>query len=332
MLTVTLNDSIGTNLSDLESFISKRDREIFEMPAYYLSYTEEGLLNVGDLSLPLSKVAAEQLCGLTKIPFGWASKTIDHSIFTAVNDGLARSDKELQVIKEDDRIVGLVSNEHIVVPPEMLLESLANIEKIEGLDLQHWRRDDRGVAFRLISPNQTSQPKVGDIVQVGMDLATWENTDKGVYVANVVNRLVCTNGAVSSDKSDFVRMLKSVRNDNPDEQLSTLFYAVEAAKEEIGFTLNSLGKLPEIEFPKGAFSSARARRLLGLSLNQWAMALGTLSEEEETLWGFYNALTRIGRDSSTHTEREAYERAGFTLANNYNDFLQLVGVNEEAGE
>lgn len=307
----------GQDLGDLAAAVDGLNLTYFETPlsALRVDPAEGGVSLLGD-TYTLTGTSLAQLCRELKVPAAYIASAPNDLAAENLNYLLPSARRNVQlVIRGEDQLMGIMSSQYQPVGPAALIERAA---ARSGMNLSGWSLDDAGLRMRSIVPTHVVEPKVGDIVRLGVDLL-WQPNDREIDANGVLERLVCTNGATMPVDQYIARTLRKERWKEAEARLGLLFDNVDLAIAEAGRISTSLSELPSIELPvpdepeerepwiKPYLSVMRVPGTYALSVSD------ALRAEDASLFGLYNAVTRLGRDSSTSDVRRVFERAGYEV-------------------
>lgn len=114
-------------------------------------------------------------------------------------------------------VVNIADHDYEQVPTQEILDSLDGVDQ-KIWNFQQARISDRGVEVNFIIPEKTANPHPGDTIHIGFRLSNSETGwMKGPKASLFTLRLICTNGAVMTNKMGNVvwdynrRVLRSTR-------------------------------------------------------------------------------------------------------------------------
>lgn len=304
------------NFASLQTYLTSRDRDQMILPLSTLEVMNDGSLDVGGDSMFMTKFAVKNLAGLCQIPPSYMLKSPDENAMQNFNFFLPSQKGNVQIITEviDGKrsVVGLVKEKTTPIALEIVVEELEAAK--HGMNLQKWWIDEQGLTARYISPAHAVEPRVGDIVNAGVDFMDYENSDGGLDVRGAMFRLVCTNGAVVPEIS-FGRHIKKADFKEPSVVMTTALGYFEETVRAVSSYTETLKDLTErsLELPEEDADKflQRPLRVLRVPKKYHEHVADAMVPEEPSFFGLYNAVTRLGRDSAARDVKFIFERAGF---------------------
>jgi hypothetical protein len=322
----------GTNLQDLVETISIRSREYIVAPLSDLEFGEQGQLRHAGLEYGLTRLAAHRLGGKVGIPGSFIDKGPSDIIAWNFNQFLPNARGTVQLALEGSTVVGILPERARPVPLDILVECVTDVEP--RLDLARWDLVDQGLRMRFTSPALLVEPRVGDIVRAGVDVWDYENDGGSLGVSGALFRLVCSNGAVVPE----VNFNGEIRREGWREPHAVVMAAVgyfQEAVQQANLFGQGLTDLTNHRFELPTDGDERSRvlrpaiRVVGIPGRFSESVANALVTEEQTAYGFYNAVTRLGRDAVAIEDRRRFERAGYLTVTRSE---QLVTALEDALE
>ena len=319
------------NFASLQTYLAERDRDATVLPLSTLEVNNDGSLNVGGDNLFMTAFAVKNLAGLCKIPPRYMLTSPDENAMQNFNFFLPSQKGNIQVLTETidgkKSVVGLVKDKAQRIPLEIVVEELEAAK--HGMNLQRWWIDEEGLTARYISPKFEVQPRVGDIVNAGVDFMDFENSDGGLDVRGAMFRLVCTNGAVVPEIS-FGRNIKKSDFKSPAVVMNTAlgyFEETVRAVSQYTETLKDLTEKP-LELPEENADKflQRPLRVLRVPVKYHEHVADAMVPEEPSFFGLYNAVTRLGRDSEARDVKFIFERAGFRCISMVDELQDAVDL------
>lgn len=316
--------------------MAERNRSFRVLPLSDLRINgETGRLETGDgEALGLTEHAARQLARKASVPAAWAISAPTDIVAETFNYFLPSQPGTVVLMLEgNDRVVGVNSDRVAPLPSEPLVERLP---RVDGMSVVNWRLEATGLAVRMESARSQVQPKVGDLVSAGVDLLLREYSDEGLGLRAVLNRLICTNGAVMPEAQDSRRLLRKeawrsvdARIELAMEQINDVTYAALAAAENLPRLPDLSLALPDEDEERDSLLRP-GLKVLGVPGRFTTAVADAMHGEDPTMFGLYNAVTRLGRDAAAAKERELFERAGYRTLVRLEPLRAAIG--EAAGE
>jgi hypothetical protein len=162
------------------------------------------MVEVHGRAFPCTQNFLEDLAAAIGMPVAYAYE-IDFNLFQHNFDQRKPvKDHAVQVCISSGRAVGLAHGEYRPARTIDILESLA-LYNSGFWKLQKGSLSDRCIEIDLLSEDFTVQPKPGDEIRVGVRITNSETGACGLKASLFTHRLVCSNGAVMSDRLGTVR-------------------------------------------------------------------------------------------------------------------------------
>ena len=322
----------SNNFDDLKSYLTSRRRDVFTSPLSGLEINpESGKLNIVGASFPMTRHAVQTLASLVKIPPRYMITTPTENAASNFNFFLPSATGNVEVLLEDmgegNVVVGFTKENKTPIPLDLVVEELES--KSHGLDLMQWRVDEAGLSARFISSKFAVEPRVGDMSYAGVDFMDFENDDGGLDVRGAIYRLACTNGTVVPE----VAYGRYIRRENWKEPYAVMNAAMGYFEDTItnvasfADRLKSLTELPlELPEEKPEKFLASPLKVLAVKAKYHESVVDALQPEEDTFYGMYNAVTRLGRDASERDVKFMFERAGFRMISLLPEFTEAYNM------
>lgn len=335
----------GKSFQEAVTYLQSRQRTLIPTDVSVLSVDgDTGQLIYGGDRYDMTDRAISQISsrlGITasyvkKIDNGIAAENFNTFFPHAIGRGLlaveaSDSDESAGIV------TGFLKEASSPIDPAALAESVAERYADRyadgGLDLASWFSDDAGLVLRMISPRQ-SEPRLGDVVQAGVDIMARQDSNVSLGIRGNIFRLVCTNGAVAAEPVGLKMAIRRAEWQNPTARIELAMALVDETVQGVFHTVQNLAGLTRMELelpssPEGRYDVIRA----GLRSNTVGVikakplteaTVDAMYQEEPTMFGLYNALTRIGRDSRDPKMRRLFEQAGFGVALNPAPVFQSI--------
>lgn len=334
MRVIDYQGASGTVLQDAVGYLADKRRALYAAPLSNLRVDPDSghLLNKDlGLDLPLTKFSARRLATYVHVPTAWALRQPTDVVAGAMNYFLERGGGNLQVVTENDRcVVGFLPEGHVPVAGRVVVERLG--EERDGFTPVHWTHDEFGLTVRSVTDRLTVEPKLGDTVQLGVDLMLRDDRD-GLGVRGVAYRLVCMNGAIAEEASAVRRMLRREGWRDPAIRTDLAIDSFNEVSAELVGTWSALQQaarhqlsLADDDDTERVRVLSRPLRVLGLPGRFTESVSDALRGEDQSLFGVYNAVTRLGRDAVTRQTRELFERAGYRVASRLDRVVESLEV------
>lgn len=316
----------GKTFEDALSQLGHRDRVLHMIPASELSVDgDTGELLHGTDHYAMTPLAAKQLASSLGIASGYVLRIDNGLAADNYNAFLDNAKGTRQIIVENDTtVVGILGERTVPVPLDTLIESTADRLGHDGYALSSWRYDSQGLTLRTLSDKLSTEPRKGDIIRVGVDMLNRENTESGLSVRGIAERLICLNGMTAAEPLGLSSM---IRREGWRDPMARIDIAVNAVSDAVGMAeavVRGIGQLTEypldlsddpterMGYMRGGLRGLHPKPITSKPLIETITY--AVSQEEPTLYGLMNALTRTGRDSLDPIRRHLFESAGYSLA------------------
>ena len=316
----------GETLEGLIDHLDARERTLRTVSLDELTVDPEtATLNHGQESWEMTRHAAHQLASMLRVTPSFVLRVPNDLAAENLNTFLANAAGHRQIILENGVVVGFLKPNTIPVDPKTVATRLVEgTQSIPASLMRRWDLTPEGAVLRFSSPTLTCEPKLHDVVEAGVDLLVRENTELTLSARTVVLRLVCTNGAIATETRAIRKIGLSDSWKEPEARIASTFQmAGEMLAQALPTYLTRLPKI-ELEIPEDPMELVSYLRS-GLGAIDGApikskklveAVADAMYSEDHTMWGLYNALTRLGRDSMDLTYKTLFERAGHYLSLN----------------
>lgn len=319
--------------TDFDSALNKigsRFRESFVLPPYAIEMSEGGLFSFNGAEFEATRLAARQISKFADVPAGWAVKSKDDKVSKAINLGLQRSKTEAVTITvEDDAIVSVLMPKHTSPSTDLIVPEIQNLIDDKGFEFHSWTFSEEGYTFRITSPSEKFEAKEGDIVMVGTDFLCLENAKRGLDVYPLLFRLICSNGAIAGEFDEETSLIRGqAKPTTIADQIANCALMVDISIDQAKRIVANLRKFPDVFFDEETVELQIANVLdkLDVSPKFLGSVIEAFNEENDnTLWGLYNAMTRLGRDEENRMQAYRLESAGFRMAQYPSIVLHAMG-------
>lgn len=320
----------------LHSYFDKRDRHEWVLPVSELSIDPEtGFLARGSDSFAMTAHAGRLLSKSMGVPANFIEREPNELAAEIFNFKLPTAPGNTKLIFEviDDKpvVVGFLPPDIESVPMDLLIGELE--ESAHGLDLKGWAMDSQGLSARFISPSLVAEPKVGDLVYSGLDILNYENETKGLDVRGALFRLSCTNGAVIPEIS-YGRYIKKEKFKSAGAIVDAAVGYFRSTVFEVANFAESLKSLPDHAFELPEENAVKFVRkplhVLKVGPQYDESVVDAMHVEDDTVFGLYNAVTRLGRDSHSRDVKMMFEKAGYLCIQNKDAVIEAYDQAWEA--
>lgn len=312
--------AVGTTLDSAERYLAGRKREYIDCPVSDLLIDEvTGDVRRGDYNYGITSHAVKGLAWRTKVPYTFIAHAPTDIVARTMNYFLPNAHGSVRLAVEQQGtknvIVGAMPQTKSPVQSRRLVERMQDVAG--DYDLENWVLDERGLVLRFSSPSLVVEPRVGDIVKAGVNLYDHENDNESIDMMAQLFRLVCGNGQTVPDRVFADRVAKEAWRD-PEQIIALATHLVADTVRDARAFGEGLPHLTEhpIEVPDDQEEldfvlKHGPMKLLGVPTKFTTSLADALRGEESTLYGLYNANTRLGRDAVERSVRDRFERAGF---------------------
>jgi hypothetical protein len=338
---VNAQERSGTTFEEAASFLRSRNRTLVTTDVSVLSVDgETGRLIYGSDRYDMTERAINQICGrigvtasyVKKIDNGIAAENFNTFLPHAIGRGILAVEGGGGG-ESAGVVTGFLRESSSPIDPTQLVESVAERFGGGALSMASWFSDDEGLVLRMVSP-RAAEPRVGDVVQAGVDVLARQNSNVSIGIRGNVYRLVCLNGAVAAEPNSLKTAIRRVEWQDPTARIELALAIVDDTIQAVFHTVQGIAGLTrmELDLPPSAEDRLAPVRA-GLRANTFGpikskplteATVDATYQEEPTMFGLYNALTRIGRDSSDPRLRRAFEQAGFGVAHNPGPVFQAI--------
>lgn len=303
-------------------------------------------------ALPITSTGQQQIATYTGIPFEYykrmrenAPELLDHS----VNTWMRQKDENRMVRTLDGNVRAFLSDRYLRIDNLEVFDAVLPIlSEMQDADIVSCEVTPSRMYIKLVNPRIEQEVDVGDVVQAGIVISNSEIGLGSIRVEPLVYRLVCKNGAIASDYSQRKNHIWRGYDDNDpindilsDEtkQLDDMVFlrkVTETARAVVDMDVFSK-IVDEIRRSKGMpinSSVARecveltARKFIGIKEADRELILQRWNREEEyTVYGMGNAITRYSQQVSDYDHATELERIGMRVLtmtpDNYRDYERL---------
>lgn len=322
----------GTTMEALGEHLNTRPApQYLDVPLSSLRFGEDGAVEQNGSRFPVTSVGVRGISRrIQGPPFYYLEHAPTDIAVRNLNYFLPSADGNIRLVIEGDVLVGAVPASYEPVRHEILVDALTHVKK--GFELHSWRCGNEGLSMRFTSPEFTFEPKEGDELRAGVDVSNPDcDRGRGLDVTGTIFRMICSNGAVVPEVT-FRRRLSGAGWRKPEElALHAVGYFEDACRETVqqSGAVSALVDIPIREFDptdeqeckrelKPAADLIRCPGGLRLSLAE------VLRTEDQSLFGFYNAVTRLGRDAAEPKLQHTLERCGFRVVERQGELAEIL--------
>ncbi len=331
MKVATYPTAAGTDLTAALAHVADKSREYRTAPLSDLRIDREsGYATGAGLDLPLTSFSARKLAGMVHVPTGWALRAPTDIVADTMNYFLEHASGNVQLAIDDAKyITGFLPEGYVQPHSRAVIERVGNEASYTPVS---WTHDDHGLSIRSVTDLNPVQPTLGDVIKLGVDLSLRDDKDS-LNVRGVAYRLVCLNGATAPEHADIRRALRRegwrdpiVRVDLAVGSFNEAALAMAQRWELLGSAANVALELPVDDDTERLHLLRAPMRVLGLPSRYVDSISDALRSEDPSLYGLYNAVTRLGRDAASREVRGVFERAGYRVAERLEKLTESLEV------
>jgi len=292
--------------------------------------SQTGHILAGDFNGPATELALSKLLRPTGLPLRYIAQAPSDLAAHNFNYWFPRQRGSIKLAVSNGAIVGAMKDSYTPISHSRLVERaeeyVGHYPQLETPVLKEFILRNEDLRLRITAPTAEARvtPKVGDIIECGIDLINHESIKGYLDVQALFYRLVCSNGAVTHDVG-FAKRARQIGWQDHDAVLDRAFEYVEEAYGIVVARARVLPEMADMALPSFALAEgdeadeARKPWLRDvLRLGRIPRRLGTdlieaLHSEDATIYGLYNALSRLGRDSANPHLRLKWETAAGAL-------------------
>jgi hypothetical protein len=283
--------------------------------------TKDGCLSTGKNDFPVTLDGLDQLAQSADIPkpfFRRLPPDVQAMLFnrcfeTTISEGKIARNIRIN-LNSDMQIIGLDDPNLLRISPVKLMDivgsSLPEGSSAEQINVGRFDSTPRRLNISCFSPEITSEPLPGDIINGGIDVVHHMSGDAGTQVSCYLRRLVCQNGAVahvcSENKQLRARRLHNGRFDEAD-MLTQIRRLLTEAWAQLGEKLDAVERL--LEKKRVSLDFLRQQRTRFSLNNRMLRAIESAIREDElgatdTQYDIFNALSRVATHDETLSFRQ----------------------------
>ncbi len=295
---------------------------------------------------PVNQWAASQLATFTDIPKNYlidrlavenpqlAADNVNHALDRIIKKAKNERKTESRLIRTlDGNVRGLMSSRYRILDGHDLFEVSMRAAQEHGLTVAASEITDKRMFMKFLSPKLKSEVKKGDVVQYGLQVSTSDVGSGKIWVEPFTLRLLCMNGAISSNsfskmhigrnqsENDVFELLSDSTKDLTDAAFWASIHDVITASLKPEFFEQEVDKLrvaaneeiKNFDLPRVVELTMKATGLVGEGKKNSILAALASGNEGAglTRWGLINSFTRAAQDDAfTFEESIEMERAG----------------------
>lgn len=298
-----LTQEISEKYADLSSFV---------VPSEIISFTKSGLLNTGKNEFTLTLDGSKQFARRSKIPAGFLLRQeadlraiiLNRCFKNEVTDGSIGREIRINVNSEN-QVIGFDDPELLKINASTLIQVVNDtLPKDKGLSAETVRVSRLHMSpvilsFSCYSPEVESQPRVGDVVNGGIDIHHSITGECGTQIRCYLRRLCCKNGACThiceDEKRVRARRLPNGRFDE-DDMIQQIQRLVGQAWIQLDDKLKVIGEL--LDKPRVSPNLLRQQRTRFSLNNRVLQAIEQAINLDElgpthTQYDWFNAISRV---------------------------------------
>jgi len=321
----------GTTLEEARSAALHNQPDYITIPRSELRMdASSGHIRAGGFDGPATELALSKLLRPTGLPIRYMAQAPNDLAAHNFNFWFPRQRGSVKLAVANGMIIGAMKDNYTPIPHLRIVERaeeyIGRYPLREEPVLKEFILRNEDLRLRITSPTATARvaPKVGDIVECGVDLINHESIKGYLDVQALFYRLVCANGAVTHD----VGFSKRARQIGWQDHDAILDRAFEYVEEAYGIVAAKAAVLPElVDMPLPDFVLAEGEdaddsrkpwlrdvlRLGRVPRKMGSDLVEALHSEDATVYGLYNGLSRLGRDSADPALRLRWEVAAGAL-------------------
>jgi hypothetical protein len=311
------------NLSQLTQQITKdfESQLSIVVPTENLSLTNDGFLYTGKNEFPLALEASEQFAGLLGIPtkFYLTLESDLRPIFFNRRLSTKRAGGDIGrdlrlTLNRERHVIGFDDPKLLKINPLPLMEAVnSSLPKdllAEQIEVSRFHSTSNLLSFSCYSPQIESQPRVGDIINGGIDVHHSISGEFGTQIRCYLRRQICSNGACThicqDEKSLRARRLLNGKYDDKDmiEQIRCLLIKAWTQLDEKLTAIKGL-----LNKPRVSIDFLRHQRTRFSLNNRVLHSLENAVNQDEfgstdTQYDLFNAITRIATHDDSLSLRQ----------------------------
>jgi hypothetical protein len=310
-------------LSQLTSKIKEEYGNLLSIvvPTEQIRMTEHGQLFTGKNEFPTTREASEQFARLLKAPprFYLTFEPDLQALFfnrrfpTLLAEGVLGRDLRLTLNKEK-QIIGYDDPNLLKISPVRLMEIINSSLPVglsaEQIDVSRLHNTDTTLSLSCYSPQIGIEPRVGDIINGGVDVHHSTSGEFGTQIRVYLRRKICQNGACTHICEDrkhvHARRLSSGKFDEND-MINQLERLLIVAWRQIDLKLEATKNLLNKKRVSTEFLNQQRTRF---SLNNRILRLieRAVTQDEigptGTQYDFFNAISRVATHDDSLSLRQ----------------------------
>lgn len=179
-------------LEELKEAVISTKYDYLQIPSNSLKLEESGKLSYKGGSTEIMMEGVRNLAKGLKIPDPFANRIPFDLLQNNIKRLGEELDKRVTLVLHDGVIINGIVDEYQAIP------TLPLLEPFEGSDINRIEFSHLGLSIQTLSHNNewTSEPKVGDITRLGVNLNLSETGFINPVANSLLYTLVCSNGAI----------------------------------------------------------------------------------------------------------------------------------------
>lgn len=323
MQTMTTMAQLVQAATDIRNKLEPMDL-VERLDKYVMSFPAEeapklvALSGGSDRTLELTDHAMGQILSRLSIPALYFNRCPENLKWAQANYWIqsGRYDKQMMLrLIQGNRVRAALSESYTAFDDVDVIPMIADV--LDGEDCRiHADFSGEYTHVRVTFPKLSAEMRVGDVVQAGLHFSNSEVGMRSVHIDSLVYRLVCNNGAVSSEFASRASIrhvgnparLKDYVRQAIDDAKTGAHELIRKFKQAVEYSLSEPQKLIEAHAQSHNLTQAQ----LKAALDVFAM------NGDNTLYGAANAFTEAAKREGTFERRYQIERVGTALLNRLN--------------
>lgn len=312
----------GTGLDSAQEFVSGLDLT-YRPPVSISTLTVDPITAEvripGDVSRPFTAGALQSLAKMSGLPPRYMVDAPNDTTAWNFNRALPNINGDVAFVT-DDRTGVIVSSLKPGVNP-LRVHDFMRLAPRDDFEIHDWTYDASGFTANWVSPrvNLSASPRIGDVVKAMVKVMLRDLEDRGPGVKGTLLRLVCTNGATAPENSKARSVFQKESWLDSKARVDTITRSATIAIADLDQVIVGLSELPQLDVELPTGWPARQDylkaplKIIKLGKSEIEPVASALDDEESSLFGIYNAITRVGRDALVRNKKTKFENAGFEL-------------------
>ena len=316
----------GTSLEELKHVLDRNVENLF-IPLDKTQINSNGLIEIPSYDpFPMTETALHGLCSQIGVPTPYMKKSPNDVASENLNFWLKQTGKTAQIKIDNNVIIAVLPEKRVPLSNSKVVSEIAEKGTV---GLTRYTFNERGLWLDYLTPDLALEPKVGDIIRVGVQVFNSDTTLNMLSVRGLLYRLWCLNGAVS-EREGLGRFAQKIYWRNPE---SALREGIEVFDQICGKLAEYQPNFIRMQALEIDGNEERLRKILkyGKIPASYFEAVQEVlhKQNDESLYGFYNAITQLGRDAQDRSLAQKFEKyAGWIVANVDEFAAEVLGINK----